>query len=82
MTRAKFMCVSVKKQANHGGNPAFYYESEFAPVSGGSEENKQFFAWTPSGSIRLSTVIEDHFKAGKEYYVDFTEYIALNPPAA
>lgn len=45
-------------------------------VMSGSEENKKFFAWTPSGKIELQTVNPDAGKAfelGKEYYVDFSE---------
>lgn len=48
-----------------------------SPVSyEGSEENKQFFASTPSGQIRLTmtnSTAYDALKQGKEYYVDFTE---------
>jgi len=47
-----------------------------SPVSGdGVEENKEFFASTPNGSIRLVTTNPDaagEFIQGKEYYVDFT----------
>lgn len=41
----------------------------------GSPENKQFYKWTPSGSIILSTINPNaakEFAEGKEYYVDFT----------
>jgi len=46
-----------------------------SPVYSGSEENKQFFAATPGGSIMLHVVNEKGmavFEEGKEYYVDFT----------
>lgn len=39
----------------------------------GSAENKRFYASSPSGSIKLTTVHEGLFDIGKEYYVDFTE---------
>lgn len=45
------------------------------PVSNGSEENKVFFKYTPSGQIDLSVInpdIVDTFKAGQELYVDFS----------
>jgi hypothetical protein len=48
------------------------YAAKMQPVSGGSDENKEFFAASPSGSIELSTVKADHFEVGREYYVDFT----------
>jgi hypothetical protein len=41
-------------------------------VSSGSEENKKFFAATPSGIIELSALKEDLFEVGKEYYVTFS----------
>jgi len=59
------------------------YESEtfeartlvFNPVVGNSEENKKFFAATPSGEFKLSVVNPDawkQFELNKEYYLDFT----------
>ena len=70
--RAKFKCTSVTKGCGWGNNE-FLYSAEFGAVTGqGSEENEQFFAATPSGNIKVSTVREDHFLVGKEYYVDFT----------
>lgn len=45
------------------------------PVVSGSPENRDFFKWTPGGSIVLSTANEkavEQFKVGYEYYVDFT----------
>jgi hypothetical protein len=45
------------------------------PVYTGSDENKEFFKFTPGGQIILhatqSSVVES-FTQGKEYYVDFT----------
>lgn len=75
--RAKFKCNSVKK--SHGnvwkGNTytlGFLYDYEFSVVTDGSEENKKFFASTPSGMIKLSSVRDDTWEPGKEYYIDFT----------
>ena len=70
-TRAKFKCNSVTKRQGWG-NFKFLYEATFSPVGGDSEENKSFFAATPSGTISLSTIKDDHFEVGKEYYIDFT----------
>lgn len=69
-TRAKFKCTSVEKTEGWNGN-AFHYTAKFQAVTSDSEENKQFFAATPNGSISLSTLKEDFFEVGKEYFVDF-----------
>lgn len=45
-------------------------------VTGTSEENKEFFASTPNGSIELRILRPEaaaQFERGKEYYVDFTQ---------
>lgn len=73
-TRAKVTCTSVRKYVGWGSKPVpTFYEAEFTPVTGDTEENKSFFASTPSGSIKLSTIREDHFTPGKSYYIDFVE---------
>jgi hypothetical protein len=41
-------------------------------VTGDSPENKEFFAATPSGIAEVSTVRQDHFQVGQDYYLDFT----------
>ena len=49
---------------------------EFSPVTQGSEENKNFWKYTPSGKIELGTVNRDVVKAldlGREYYVYITD---------
>lgn len=76
--RAKFKCQSVRKTYTTiwNGNEhsqGFLYDFEFGVVNGDSEENKQFFASTPSGSIKLASVRDDLFEPGKEYYLDFKE---------
>lgn len=73
MTRAKFECVSVTKRKGWGEH-AFVYDAELHAVTGSeTEENKSFFAATPSGNIRLGTVRDDHFVPGRAYYVDFRD---------
>lgn len=66
--RAKF-----KVQANHEeGDTATI---TLLPVYSGSEENKEFFRYTPGGLITLNVVNQAaavQFKVGKEFYVDFT----------
>jgi hypothetical protein len=76
--RAKFSCTSVTKQMGGKYNPEGKYESgvvydyKFSAVVGGTDENKSFFASTPSGQISLSAVRDDLFEIGKEYYLDFS----------
>ncbi len=77
--RAKFQCTSVRKYQAHIENPethqwepGFGYEYEFMAVTSGSEENKQFFASTPTGSLKMSAVRADLFVPGQNYYLDFT----------
>lgn len=68
--RAKFRCESVTINAN-GTKTAKLF-----PVTSGSDENKEFYKWTPGGSIDLSTLNEaaaEQFVPGREFYVDFTE---------
>ena len=72
MTRAKFKCNEVSKRIGWGDN-AVMYAAKFTVVYGDNEENKAFFASTPGGNIEMTTIREDHFEVGKEYYVDFTE---------
>lgn len=76
--RAKFKCLSNKEYysttwVDGKALPGFLYEYEFSVVHGDSEENKLFFASTPSGMIKVSSVRNDQYKTGKEYYVTFEE---------
>ena len=66
--RAKFK-VSSLTQTEHGET------IKLEPVRDGSEENKEFFKWTPAGQIEIGTVNSEaakEFEVGKEFYVDFT----------
>ena len=45
------------------------------PVINGSEENKKFWTWTPSGKLSLDIVNTEatkDVKPAQEYYVDLT----------
>lgn len=67
--RAKFKCTQITE--TEGGLKTV----KLMPVSSGSEENKQFFKYSPAGSIDLSTVNPEaaaQFTPGREYFVDFT----------
>ncbi len=77
--RAKFQCISVTKAMGYVTNPETgKYEPKpvhtyrFQAVASGSEENKSFFASTPSGTIELSAVRDDLFEITQEYYLDFS----------
>lgn len=53
------------------------------PVYSGSEENKSFSKWTPTGEVSMTITNPaalGFFEAGKEFYLDFTPAVA--PDAA
>jgi hypothetical protein len=67
--RAKFKCCSKTELIGGSGRVEFY------PVTNGSDENKTFWKYTPSGKIEMQIDNPEAFKmfeVGKEYYVDFT----------
>lgn len=69
---AKFSCNAKTQRKNWNPEPPYLYEYEFQPVTGGSEENKQFFASTPGGQLKMTAVREDLFDPGQAYYLTFT----------
>lgn len=85
--RAKFTCINVEDKqgtvydANDGTmSSGLYRRFTFLPVYGGSDENKKFFAATPSGEITIDCVRQDVvFERGKEYYVDFSPAEVVAP---
>lgn len=73
--RAKFQCLEIKNHHVQGGADQVLAEVRLTPVYGGSEENKSWSRYTPSGEIKMSITNPDaiaKFELGKEYYVDFT----------
>lgn len=72
-TRCKFQCQSVRKYKHYNPDPPYVYEAEFSAVTSGSDENKSFFASTPSGKLNVSTYRDDVFQPGKSYYIDISE---------
>lgn len=73
-TRAKFVVQSITRQKGWGEFKEVW-QITMNPVVGNSEENKRFYAATPSGTINLSVVPEavgKQFDIGQEVYVDFT----------
>ncbi|MDX1951481.1 MAG: hypothetical protein SFY81_04815 [Verrucomicrobiota bacterium] len=78
--RAKFRLDSIQRSKttiyrNGTSFPAEVQTLDLNVVHDGSPENKEFFALTPSGSIKLGMVNAEavkQFELGGEYYVDFT----------
>lgn len=73
MVRAKFRVESIT--SSKWGPQQEVRTIKLVPVVGGSEENKQFYAATPGGSIDLQCLnlkAAEQFDLGKEYYIDFT----------
>jgi hypothetical protein len=73
--RAKFKVKSITRSEHWDKSKGELQTIKLAPVMSGSEENKEFYAASPSGVIELGTVNESarkQFELGKEYYVDFT----------
>ena len=78
-TRCKFHCSGVTKRASSRFNgetkvsePCFVYDAEFFVVSGDTPENKEFFASTPTGTLKVCTYRDDRFQPGKSYFVDIS----------
>jgi hypothetical protein len=70
--RAKFECVKIEQQ------PLDHQKLvEFSAVISGSDENKSFSKYTPSGNLKLwisdETLAADFFELNKEYYLDFSK---------
>ncbi len=67
--RAKFRCNTVTKTVD-GGEQVY-----FAPVTSGSDDNKTWSRYTPSGQLAMTITAEGavgQFEQGKEYFLDFT----------
>ncbi len=76
--RAKFV---VHTKVDNGEGEA---SIKLYPVSSGSQENKDFYKWTPGGVIELGTInakAAAEFEEGKEFYVDFTPAPIAEPVA-
>ncbi len=73
MVRCKFKCLEKSEYIiGYPNQKTKGWSFKFGVVSGGSEENDKFFAATPSGEFRVSSVKEDLFEVGKEYYLDIS----------
>lgn len=70
--KAKMVC-NLKEEAHEGT-----FNIGLIAVTSGSEENEQFFKYTPAGSVTFQTINKsaaDAFDLSKEYYVVFEEAI-------
>lgn len=68
-TRCKFYCKEVAKSWDNW-QKRMLWTARFSAVTTGSEENKKFFAFTPSGSLEVQAINADLFEPGQEYYLD------------
>lgn len=64
--RTKFNVTSITEFGNGGGR-----NITLQPVVSGSEENKSFWDFTPSGKIEMHITNPDAEISLGEYYVDF-----------
>jgi len=70
--RCKMTCQS-KTETYHADGPGF--DIRLAPVMDGSEENKEFYKYTPGGELVLSTVNPKAAAVlcpGLSYYIDIS----------
>lgn len=81
--RAKFKVQSITRHQGWDGSKMVEQSTvRLVPVTSGSDENKAFYAATPSGQIELGVISADtaaKFPIGGEMYADFTPAI---PPVA
>lgn len=76
MVRAKFKVVSITTTKHWKRDKGNIATIKLSPVTSGSEENKQFYAATPTGNIELGTINQqaaEQFELDAEFYVDFTK---------
>ena len=69
MVKAKFNVTELTKYGNGGGGKV-----KLSPVTGNTEENKEFWKYTPSGSIEMYIDNPEAFKEFEdlgEFYVTF-----------
>ena len=67
--RCKFRCTEISTIQGWGEHKVLY-KAKLAPVGGDSEENKAFYAATPSGFLELATIKTMPFEVGQDYYLD------------
>lgn len=75
--RCKFTCQSITRSMSSKYNSETKQHDQtpldtanLYVVTSGSDENKEFFASTPSGKLEVGVHVPGAFEVGKEYYVD------------
>jgi hypothetical protein len=71
--KAKFTVNSITRQL-FGAGQGEGQIVKLSPVYGDSPENKEFYKWTPCGSVELGTINPEagkYFELGKEYFLTF-----------
>lgn len=72
--KAKFKCDHVEDSPEYQQK-----QVTLSPVISGSEENRSFARYTPSGLLQLSisyeTPASDFFDPGEEYYLDIVKAV-------
>lgn len=71
--RAKFICNAIKKQ-KFSKQDVGSATVILSPVTSGSDENKEFWQYTPSGHLEMNIkneAAEKYFELGEEYYLTF-----------
>jgi hypothetical protein len=71
---AKFRVNGVTKRRGWDGKNPWLFDVVLNPVTSDSEENKRFYAATPSGELKLFTINEEvakEMEPGNEYYLTF-----------
>lgn len=72
MIRCKFNVSKKTEIATTTGNE---FKVEMTAITDGSEENKEFFKYTPSGKLSLGVLKPEQavgLVVGDEYYIDIT----------
>lgn len=73
-TRCKVICIRTSESCyGYRENEQPMFEADFCAVHGGSPENEQFFAATPTLTLKTGILKHQPFQRGKAYYLDFTE---------
>lgn len=72
MIRCKFYCESKTERKHWDKEKGSLWDYNFNPVSGGSPENDEFWAATPGGNLKLTSVLSNAFEVGNEYYLDIS----------
>jgi hypothetical protein len=78
---AKFFISEKTKMkiSSHEGQPVYGYKIKGYPVYQGDEENKKFFASTPSGTLELATVNKaaaDQIEPGDEVFITIEKAVS------